>query len=83
MIIDYSYKVKNKGFSTEHEALINLFIELYHAKNEIYSLSKIKIIQNECKLTDILQELLDTCNKNVFSSFKLELVMTDDKKDVY
>jgi hypothetical protein len=80
MIIDCSYKVKNKGFSKlENEALVDLFIELCNTKNEIYSLSKFESFQIECKLTDILKRLLDICNKNVFSSFKLELVMVDDK----
>jgi hypothetical protein len=79
MIIDCNYKDKNKGFSKhENEALVNLFIELYNKRNRISSVSKIEIFQSECKLTDILKNLLDICNKNVFSNFKLELTMVDD-----
>jgi hypothetical protein len=79
MIIDCNYKDKNKGFSNENETLVNLFIELCNTKNQIYSLSKFEIFKIECKLTDTLKKLLDICNKNVFSSFKLELAMADDK----
>lgn len=79
MVIDYNYKDKNKGFSKhKNEALVNLSIELYNIQNRISSVSKIEIFQSECKLTDILKNLLDICNKNVFSNFKLELTMVDD-----
>ena len=84
MVIDCNYKDKNKGFSKhENEALINLFIELNNIQNQTESVSTFEIFQNECKLTDILKKLLDICNKNVFFSFKLELSMVDDNKDVY
>jgi hypothetical protein len=83
MIIDFKYKGKNKGFSKhENEALIHIFIELNNIENQTESLSTFEIFQNECKLTDILKKLLDICNKNVFSSFKLELAMVS-KKDAY
>jgi hypothetical protein len=79
MAIVYNYNNKNKGFSKqENEALIYLFIELYNIQNQISSLSEFETFQIECKLTDILKRLLDIYNKNVFSSYKLELTMVDD-----
>ena len=79
---EYNYKDKNKGFSAfKNEILIDLSCELDKFLNQ--TLSKIEIFQSECKLTDILKNLLDICNKNVFSNFKLELTMMDDRQDVY
>jgi predicted nucleotidyltransferase len=79
MAIECSYNDKNQDFSKlESETLIDLLVELNNVQNKT-SLSKFEIFRIECKLTDILKKLLDICNKNVFSSFKLELVMADDK----
>jgi hypothetical protein len=81
MIIDFNYKDGNKGFpKLEKGTLKDLIVELSNIQNP---LSKFEIVQNECKLTDILKKLLDIYNKNVFCSFKLELTMMDDTKDVY
>jgi len=79
MAIVCNYNNKNKGFSKhENEALIHVFVELCNIQNRISSVSKFETFQIECKLTDILKRLLDIYNKNVFSSFKLELTMVDD-----
>ena len=79
---EYNYKDKHKGFHAfKNEILIDLTFELDKVLNQ--TLSKIEIFQSECKLTDILKNLLDICNKNVFSNFKLELTMMDDRQDVY
>lgn len=84
MIIDCNYKDKNKGFSKhENEALVNLFIEVNNIQNRISLLSKFETLKIECKLRDIFKKLLDICNNNVFSNFKLELTMVDDNEDVY
>jgi hypothetical protein len=84
MIIDSNNKDKNKVFSKlEKEKLNELFIKLNNIQNQTSSLSRFEIFQSECKLTNILKKILDICNKNVFSSFKLELTMVDDTEDVY
>ena len=81
MIIDFNYKDENKGFSNlEKETLNELFAELNNIHNPI---SKFETFQIEYKVTGFLKKLLDICNKNVFFSFKLELSMVDDNKDVY
>ena len=78
MIIDTIYQ-DNKGFfDFKSEILEILFLELNQFVNQT-SLSKFERVRIECNLTDIFQKLLDICNKNVFSSFKLELVIMDDK----
>ena len=82
MTIEYNYKDKNKGFpALKNEILIDLYFELDKFLNR--TLSKIEIFQIECKVTDTLKKLLDICNKNVFSNFKLELAMVEDNEDVY
>jgi hypothetical protein len=84
MNIDSNYKDKNKGFSKlENDTIKELFIKLNNIQNQTSSLSKFEIFQSEGKLTDVLKKLLDICNKNVFSSFKLELTMVDDNENVY
>jgi hypothetical protein len=84
MIIDFNYKDENKGFSKlENDTIKELFIKLNNIQNQTSSLSKFEIFQSEGKLTDVLKKLLDICNKNVFSSFKLELTMVDDNENVY
>ena len=84
MIIDCNYQDKNKGFSKlENDTIKELFIKLNNIQNQTSSLSKFEIFQSEGKLTDVLKKLLDICNKNVFSSFKLELTMVDDNENVY
>ncbi len=81
MIIDSNYRDKNKGFSKlEKETLNELFDGLNNIQNPI---SKFESFQIEYKATGFLKNLLDICNKKVFSSFKLELKMVDDNKDVY
>ena len=78
MAINCSCNDKNKVFlKLENETLIDLFVELNNVQNKT-SLSRFEIFHIEYKLTDIFQKLLDICNKNVFSSFKLELTMVDD-----
>ena len=44
--------------------------------------SKFEIFQIECNVTDILKKLVESCNKNVFSNFNLELRM-EDIEDAY
>ena len=84
MIINFNYKDENKGFSKlENDTIKELFIKLNNIQNQTSSLSKFEIFQSEGKLTDVLKKLLDICNKNVFSSFKLELTMVDDNENVY
>ena len=78
MVIDCNYKDKNKGFPESKNEILNLFLQLHKFLNRNVPKSKIEIFQSECKLTDILKNLLDICNKNVFSNFKLELTMVDD-----
>ena len=83
MAIDCNYKDKNKGFLEPKNEIINLSFELDKFLNRNSPISKYETSQIECKLTDILKKLLDICNKNVFSNFKLELAMVDDTEDVY
>jgi hypothetical protein len=81
MIIDCNYKDKNKGFSKFEKGTLNdLIVELNNIQNP---LSKFETFEIECKLTDILKKFLDSCNKNLLSSFKLDLTMVDDKEDAY
>ena len=83
MVIDYNYKDKNKGFPEpkKHE-ILNLFLELHKFLNHNASISKFEIFQIECKVTDILKKLVETCNKNVLFNFTLELRM-EDREDAY
>ena len=77
MIIDCSYKDKNKGYSFKNETLKNLFFELDKLPNRHTSSSNFNKFQFECKATDILQKLVDFCNNKVFSNFNLELKMVE------
>jgi hypothetical protein len=84
MAINYIYNDKNISFlKEENETILDLFVKLNNIQHRTKALSKIEIFQSECKLTDILKKLLDICNKNVFSNFKLELKMVDDNENVY
>ena len=83
MTIEYNYKDKNKGFfEFKDETLLDLFFELHKFLNRNISLSKFEIFQIECTVTGILKKLVDSCNKNVFSNFNLELRM-EDVEDAY
>ena len=78
MTIEYNYKDKNKGFfEFKDETLLDLFFKLHKILNRNISLSKFEIFQIECTVTGILKKLVDSCNKNVFSNFNLELRMED------
>jgi hypothetical protein len=77
MIINYNYKDKNKDFSFTNETLQNLFFELDKLPKRPSSLSNFNKFQFECNATDILQKLIDFCNKNIFSNFNLELKMVE------
>ena len=83
MIIEYNHKDKNKDFSDfKNETFVDLFFKLYIFQNCNPLLSKFEIFQIECKVTGILKKLLESCNKNVFSNFNLELRM-EDVEDAY
>ena len=78
MTIEYNYKDKNKGFfEFKDETLLDLFFKLHKILNLNTPLAKFEIFQIECKVTGILKKLLESCNKNVFSNFNLELRMED------
>ena len=77
MIIDCNYKDKNKDFSFTNETLQNLFFELDKLPKRPSSLSNFNKFHFECNATDILQKLVDFCNKNIFSNFSLELKMVE------
>ena len=78
---DYNYKDKNKGFPTFKNEILNL-LELHKFLNHNTPISTFEIFQIECKVTDILKKLVESCNKNVFFNFNLELRM-EDIEDVY
>ena len=82
MTIEYNYKVKNKGFPEPKNEILNLFLELHKFLNRNVPFSKFETFQTECKVTDILKKLVESCNKNVFSNFTLELRM-EDIEDAY
>ena len=75
MTIEYNYKDKNKGFPEPKNEILNLFLELHKFLNRNVPFSKFETFQTECKVTDILKKLVESCNKNVFSNFTLELRM--------
>jgi hypothetical protein len=77
MIIDCNYKDKNKCFPKPKNEILNLFLELYKFLNRNAPISKFEIFQPEFKVTDILIKLVESCNKNVFFNFNLELRMED------
>ena len=80
---DYNYKDKNKGFpELKKNEILNLFLELHKFLNHNAPISKFAIFQIECKVTDIIKKLVESCNKNVFFNFTLELRM-EDIEDVY
>ena len=82
MVIDCNYKDKNKGFPEPKNEILNLFLELHKFLNRNVPFSKFETFQTECKVTDILKKLVESCNKNVFSNFTLELRM-EDIEDAY
>ena len=83
MVIDCNYKDKNKGFpEPKRNEILNLFLELHKFLNRNEPISKFEIFQTECKVTDILKKLVESCNKNVFFNFTLELRM-EDIEDAY
>ena len=83
MTTEYNYKDKNKVFSKlKDETLLELF-ELHKLLNRNISLSKFEIFQIECTVTGILKKLVDSCNKNVFYNFNLELKMKDGTDNAY
>ena len=69
---EYNYKDKNKGFHEPKNEILNLFLELHKFLNSNILFSKFETFQTECKVTDILKKLLESCNKNVFSNFNLD-----------
>jgi len=81
MAIDCNYKDKNKGFPAFKNEILNL-LELHKFLNRNVPFSKFETFQTECKVTDILKKLVESCNKNVFSNFTLELRM-EDIEDAY
>ena len=82
MVIDYNYKDKNKGFpELKKNEILNL-LEFHKFLNHNTPISKFEIFQIECKVTDSLKKLVESCNKNVFFNFNLELRM-EDIEDAY
>ena len=79
---EYNYKDKNKGFPEPKNEIFNLFLELHKFLNRNVPFSKFETFQTECKVTDILKKLVESCNKNVFFNFTLELRM-EDIEDAY
>ncbi len=79
---EYNYTDKNKGFPTFKNEILNL-LELHKFLNHDTPISKFEIFQIECKVTDILKKLVESCNKNVFFNFNLELRMEDDTDNAY
>jgi hypothetical protein len=79
---EYNYKDKNKGFHEPKNETLNLFLELHKFLNHNTPISKFEIFQIECKATDSLKKLVESCNKNVFFNFNLELRM-EDIEDAY
>ena len=73
MDTDCNYKDKNKGFPELNEILLDLYVELHKFLNRNTPISKFEIFQIECKVTDILNKLVDKCNKNVFSNFNFRI----------
>jgi hypothetical protein len=70
--------LKNKDFGNhKYNCILNsitlLFLELINYEQN-QSKTKITEVILECKLTDILQKLLDVCNSH-FENFKLRLEM--------
>lgn len=82
MVIDCNYKDKNKGFPEPKNEILNLFLELHKFLNSNVPKSKFEIFQIKCKVTGILKKLVESCNKNVFFNFTLELRM-EDIEDAY
>ncbi len=73
---------KNKGFPAFKNEILNL-LELHKFLNHNTPISKFEIFQIECKATDSLKKLVESCNKNVFFNFNLELRMEDDTDNAY
>jgi hypothetical protein len=83
MTISNIHTVKNKGFfEFKNETLFDLFFELHKIQYRNIPLSEVEKFQIECKFTDILNKLVDVCNKYFFFNFNLELRM-EDIEDAY